>query len=334
MKKFLCTVLALLIAAISFAELRVVTTIPDFASFVSEIGKNKVSVSSLIVGSRDPHRIEAKPSFMSKVANADLFIAVGLDLEMGYEEPILEGSRNPKVQVGAKGHMYASDGVFILEKPTGNVSRAQGDVHPYGNPHVWLDPWNARIIVRNIAKRMGMLDPQNASFYTSNANALVDRIDDAMFGSAIVNKLGVEKLWTWERNDTLFSQIESAGVSSLLGGWVKKMQKLRGTSIITYHKSWVYFCNRFNVKVADELEPKPGLDPTPSHLASVLKTATQSNVKIILQEPFYSTRHANFVASRCGAKVVIAGLSVGNESTVKDYIGLISNIVDKLTSAY
>lgn len=333
MKKIFPILFLSLLGAFAHANLKVVTTIPDLASFVSEIGKNKVSVSSLIVGARDPHRIEAKPSFMSRVSSADLFIAVGLELEIGYEEPILQGSRNSRVQIGARGHMYASDGVYILEKPTGNVTRAQGDVHPYGNPHVWLDPWNARIIVRNIATRMGELDRTNAAFYTANANAFVDRIDDAMFGSALVNKFGVEKLWTWERNNTLIQQLQNAGALGQLGGWEGKMNAVRGKSIITYHKSWVYFANRFNLRIVDELEPKPGIDPTPGHLAEVLREVAQSGAKVILQEPFYSTRDANFVAQRTGIKVVVVGISVGNDSSVSDYIGLISNIVNKVSAA-
>lgn len=333
MKKISLLLPFLFLSAFAQANLKVVTTIPDLASFVSDIGKNRVSVSSLIVGARDPHRIQAKPSFMSRVASADLFIAVGLDLEIGYEAPILQGSRNSRVQIGARGHMYASDGVFILEKSSGIITRAQGDVHPEGNPHIWLDPWNARIIIRNIASRMGELDRANATFYTTNANAFVDRIDDAMFGADLVNKVGVEKLWTWERNNNLIQQLKNAGASGQLGGWAGKMELIRGTNIITYHKSWEYFANRFNINIVDELEPKPGLDPTPGHLASILKKVEQNNIKIILQEPYYSTRHANFVAQRTGIKVVVAGLSVGNEPNVKDYIGLISNIVDKIVSA-
>src|SRR5688572_24206142 len=144
--KIVTGVAVCLLAATAPANLKIVTTTADLASIAKAVGGNHVNVSHLVVGARDPHNMEAKPSYMSRVSSADMFIAVGLELEVGYEQPILEGSRNSKVRVGAPGHVYASRWAYILEKPTGPVNRSMGDVHPYGNPHLWLDPYNGRSI--------------------------------------------------------------------------------------------------------------------------------------------------------------------------------------------
>lgn len=323
-------------AALAGAQqpLKVVTTTQDLASIAAAVGGSRASVSSLIVGARDPHRIEAKPSFMSRVAGADLFIAVGLELEVGYEQPILSGSRNRRVQVGQPGHLYASDGVPLVGKPTGPVSRAEGDIHPYGNPHYWLDPYNARIIADAIAARMGTLQPAGAKVFEANAEAFKKSVDVAMFGSSLVSKFGGDKLWQWEVGGQLASQLRANGASGLVGGWEAKMAPLNGKSIITYHRSWSYFVNRFGIRIVGELEPKPGLDPTPGHVASLLKIASDNNVKVILQEPFYHDTEAKFVAARTGAKVVVAPGSVGQDSAARDYVSLIDTIVDRLAAVY
>lgn len=325
--KSLTVLAACLVGQAAFANLKIVTTTADLASIAQAIGGNKVSATSLISGVRDPHRIEAKPSYMSRVGGADLFIAIGLELEVGYEQPILSGSSNRKVAVGAPGHVYAADFAYILEKPTGSVSRAMGDIHPYGNPHIWLDPYNGRLIAKGIENKMSTLDPANAKYYQANLEQFVKRLDTAMFGSAAVAKFGGQQLWEWSGAGTLRSKVSD------LGGWAEKMAALAGKSIITYHRSWTYFANRFGIKVAEELEPKPGLDPTPGHLVEVIKEGTRSGVKVIVQEPFYSRRHADFVAGRIGANVAIVPMSVGQDAGATDYISLFDTIVAKVSGA-
>ncbi|MCO5296303.1 MAG: metal ABC transporter substrate-binding protein [Fimbriimonadaceae bacterium] len=334
--KHLLFLSAILLAAAAPAQspLKVVTTTQDLASIAASVGGNLASVSSLIVGARDPHHIEAKPSYMSRVAGADLFIAVGLELEVGYEQSILSGSRNGRVQIGQLGHLYASDDVPLVGKPTGPVTRAEGDIHPYGNPHYWLDPYNARIIADHIAARMGALRPAGAKTFDANAEAFKRSVDVAMFGAQLVSKFGGDKLWQWEVGGQLASQLAANGAANLVGGWEKKMAPLNGKAIITYHRSWSYFVNRFGIKIVGELEPKPGLDPTPGHVASLLKIASANGVKVILQEPFYHDTEAKFVASRTGAKVVVAPGSVGQDPAARDYVSLINTIVDRLASVY
>lgn len=327
-------VIAFFLGGQAFAKLNVVTTTPDLASIASYVGGKNVSVKSIVNGARDPHRIEAKPSYMSLISRADLFIAIGLDLEIGYERALLDGSRNSHVRIGAPGHLYVSEGAMILDRPTGAVTRAEGDIHPYGNPHIWLDPYNGRIVARTIAERMSKLDKANADEYERGAKIFVDKLDRKMYGDALVERYGGELLWQWERNGELSEQLRKGGATNLLGGWVKASQAFRGKAIITYHRSFGYFINRFDLRSIGELEPKPGIEPTPGHLASLMRRAQEENVRVIIQEPFYSTRHANFVASRIGAKVVILPGNVGHDSSAKDYFSLFDTIISKLREAF
>jgi zinc/manganese transport system substrate-binding protein len=314
------------------ANLKIVTTTQDLAAIASAVGGNNVKVSSIVVGARDPHRIEAKPSYMSKVAGADMFAAIGLELEIAYEGAILSGSSNGKVQIGAPGHFYASDFAYILEKPSGHVTRAQGDVHPYGNPHIWLDPYNGRAIAIAMAEKMGKLDPSNKEEYRQNMVKFVNRLDAEMFGDALFKKYGGPKLWDWQRAGDLKEKLQADGTLGQLGGWAGQMLPLAGTPIVTYHKTWVYFARRFGLDIVDELEPKPGLEPTPGHLVQVIKTAKERGVKIILEEPYYSRRHADTVGARVGAKVLIVPNNVG-QGAAKDYFALFDTIIAAIKSA-
>lgn len=314
------------------ARLTVVTTTEDLADLARQVGGSNVSVSSLVTGVRDPHSLDARPGFMSRVRNANLFIAVGLELEVGYERAILQGSGNGRVQIGGAGHLYASEGVPVLEKPA-SVSRAQGDIHPQGNPHVWLDPYNARIMATNIANAMVRLDSQNANAYLQNLSRFLARLDAAMFGEALVQKYGAQKLWEMSDAGDLVSRLRAAGDSNRLGGWAAKMAPHAGKPLISYHRTWSYFARRFQLRVVAELEPKPGIPPTPGHLANVVHTVKSQNVKVILQEPYFSSNAARSVASQTGARVVVAPPSVGADRAATNYIALIDTIVNRLAEA-
>ncbi len=323
----------MLFAGMADAKLTVITTTADLASLVKEVGGDRVQVSSLITGARDPHRIEAKPSYMSKAAGASLWVAIGLELEVGYESAILDGSRNPKIRVGAPGHVYAGSWVKVLGIPTGQVTRAQGDIHPYGNPHIWLDPYNGRIIARKLADKMGSLDGGNAQFFDRNAESFVKRLDYAMFGADLVNEFGGDQLWAWDNAGDLAATLRGKNALNDLAGWAGKMLKFRGQPVVTYHRSWTYFLNRFDLKVVTELEPKPGLDPSPGHVASVIRTVQANRVKVIIQEPFYSTKNGQFVAERAGSNLVVLPGSVGHDAAARDYISLFDTIISRLSAA-
>lgn len=327
----LISIVALMAAsAASFANLKVVTTTTDLASIASLVGGKNVSVSSIITGARDAHRVEAKPSYMSRVSSADVFIAVGLDLEVGYEKPILDGSGNGKVAIGAPGHIYASQFAYVLEKPTGAVTRAQGDIHPGGNPHVMLDPWNGRLVGIGIARRFQQLDRANAASYETNLQSFLNRLDTAMFGSKLMQKYGGAKLWQWANAGGFAAKLASEGASDELGGWAATARQLSGKPILTYHRSLSYLARRFGLNVVDQLEPKPGLEPTPGHLAEVIREGKESGVKAVVLEPFFSAKSAELVANRIGAKVVVIPQSVGQVSGADDYIRLFDVIVSRV----
>lgn len=320
-----------LISVNAFANLKIVTTTSDLAAIASAVGGSNVSVTSIINGARDAHRIEAKPSYMSRVSGADVFIAVGLELEIGYERPILDGSGNSKVAIGRPGHVYASGFCYILDKPSGSVSRAEGDIHPYGNPHVTLDPYNGRMVAEGLASKFSALDKVHASEYKANLAAFKKKLDTAMFGSALVAKFGGDALWQWDNSGDFTGKLSAAGMASQLGGWKAKMARVAGTPIVTYHRSLVYLAHRFGLRVVEELEPKPGLEPTPGHLATVIKVVEGEHVKAIVQETFFSTKAAKTVSSRTGVKVLVIPQGVGHSSSATDYISLFDSIVGILS---
>ena len=253
-----------------------------------------MTVDSLARGFQDPHHLEAKPSFMMKAKTANLFVRIGLELEIGYEGLIIDGSRNQKVRPGQPGHLDASEGISPLELPIAKIDRSMGDVHPMGNPHYWLDPENAKIIARNIANRLSELSPQNAGYFSKNLDNFNQKINNKM----------VE--------------------------WKERLAPFEEDKIAVYHRSWPYFADRFGLVVACELEPKPGIPPSPGHLKDVIDIMKRDNVKIILMEVFYDEKPAHFVAGQTGAKVIVVPNSVGGTKDAKDYFGLMDTIVDKL----
>lgn len=327
MKRTLATLTLAALCGAAFANLKVITTTSDLASIAAAVGGSNITVSSIITGSRDAHRIEAKPSYMSRTSSANVFVAIGLDLEVGYERAIIDGSGNSRVAPGAPGHVYASEFCYVLEKPTGAVTRAQGDIHPYGNPHIWLDPYNGRQIAIGLAEKFSNLDKGNAKNYEANLKKFLDRLDSSMFGSAQVDKFGGAQLWSWLRAGELSSKTGGAQ----MGGWYAKMAPLAGTPVLTYHRSMSYLANRFKLKVVEQLEPKPGLEPTPGHLSKVMREGKEAGVKAVLQEPFFSSRHGQLVASRIGAKVIVLPQSVGQAPGADDYVSLFDVIVARLS---
>lgn len=279
-------------------KLEILTTTTDLKSIAEFIGGDKVEIDSICKGYQDPHFVEAKPSFMLKAKRADLFIRVGLELEIGYEQLIIDGSRNSKIRVGQPGHLDASEGVYLLEVPTtAKIDRSMGDVHPMGNPHYWLDPLNAKVIASNIAERLSRLSPADEAYFKKNLLDFNRRID--------------EKLLEWK----------------------SKLAPFKGKEIAIYHRSWPYFANRFDLEVACELEPKPGIPPSPGHLKEVIEIIKQRDIKVILMEVFYDEKPAHFVAEQTGANVVVVPNSVGGTKEAKDYFSLIDTIVDELVKA-
>ncbi len=281
------------------SKIRILTTTEDLRFIAEYIGGDRVKVDSLARGYQDPHYLEAKPSFMMKAKNADLFIRIGLELEIGYEELIIDGSRNTKIRIGTPGHLDASEGVGLLEVPTTTkVDRSMGDVHPMGNPHYWLDPENVKIVAYNIANRLSELSPDSAAYFQENLAAFDKKMDGKM------------------------------------AEWNKKMELFKGRKIAVYHRSWPYFVDRFGLLVACELEPKPGIQPSPAHLKEVIDVIKRDKIDVILIEVFYDEKSAQFIASRTGAKVILVPNSVGGTKEAKDYFSLMDTIINKLAEGF
>lgn len=289
--------LALSVSALSYAgKLNVVTTTSDLASITETVAGDLANVSSICSGNQDPHHLQARPKYVMMARKADLWIRIGMDLEVGWEMPVIDGSRNRKIRPGNPGHLDTSAHVHKLDVPNaGLLSRAMGDVHAQGNPHYLTDPENAKHAANSIADRLAQLDPENAAAYKENAAAFSSKIDEKMVG------------------------------------WKSAMAPLNGQSIVTYHKSWIYFCEQFGIEIAIELEPKPGVPPSPTHLTRVIQTIQAEDIEIILQEPWYSRKAAERVAGKTGARVVVAPIFTGSDPEADNYIALIDLIVRRLT---
>jgi ABC-type Zn uptake system ZnuABC Zn-binding protein ZnuA len=273
-------------AGTASAALNVVTTTSDLAALTGEVGGDRVKVESLARGYQDPHFVEAKPSFVIKLHGADLLIAVGRELEMGWLPPLITQSRNGRIQPGAAGYLDASQDVRILDIPTGQITRAMGDVHPSGNPHYWLDPRNGRRIAQTIQKKLAALRPDDAGYFAQRYAAFDQRLTEA------------EKRW-----------------EAQLGPY-------RGTKIVTYHRSWSNFTDRFGLDVIGYVEPRPGIPPSPSHTLDVIQEMRRQGVKVILVEPYFDLKTPNAIARETGARVLVMPPSVGGVKEAADYLAL------------
>ena len=279
-------------------KLNVVTATTDMAALAQEVGGDRISVESIAKGYQDPHFVEAKPSFLLKLRQADLLIVVGLQLEIGWLPPLITQSGNARVQVGALGYLDASQFAEILDIPTGTVTRAMGDVHPLGNPHYWLDPDNGRRIAKGIAGKLGELDPTDASYFQ-------ERFQD------FEKRLGVAEQ-----------------------KWEAEMKLFRGRKLVTYHNSFPNFAKHFGLNVIGYVEPRPGIPPTPSHTIELIGLMKRENCKVILVEPYFDLKTPNSIARETGGKVVQYLPSIGGEKDVTDYFKLFDYDNALLTQAF
>jgi zinc/manganese transport system substrate-binding protein len=290
---------AALVAAPAHAQLKVVTSTTDLADIAAQVGGRHVKVSHVSEGYQDPHFAEAKPSFVLQLRNADVFAFVGLDLEAGWMPVLLQGARNPKVSPGGSGHLDVSRAIEVLDRARGPVDRSMGDVHALGNPHYWLDPENGRKIARFFERKFSELDPRNSSAYAANRNAFEDRLIEA------------------ER------------------AWRPLVATIKGKPIVAYHTSWKYLAEYTGMNIVGFMEPKPGVPPSPSHLAGLILQMKRTGAKAIIMEPFYSRKDADFVASKTGAKVVLLPPSVGGlrGQKIDNYIDLLKFDIQLLANA-
>ncbi len=275
-----------------FATLKVVTTTTDLEALVRQVGQDKIEVSSISKGSQDVHQIEAKPSFMIRLRNADLVISQGLELETAWLGPLTVGARNPKILLGSPGYLELGPALNPIEIPKGNISRSQGDVHPGGNPHFQLDPMRMGQAAILVAEKLGALDPAEKPFYLQQAK---------LFQTHLQEKT---KLWD--------ARLKKTGLKE----------------IITYHKTFGYFLDRFGILGVMELEPKPGIPPTASHLLEVISVIKKRSIKLVLIESYYDNSAGDKLKQEIPGLVVLqVPVSVGGEPDVKSTEDLIEKIV-------
>ena len=284
-------------ASSATAQIRVVATTPDLAALAREIGGSAVSVVALAKPTEDPHFVDAKPSHIVTLNRADVLIEGGAELELGWLPPLLESSRNAKIGAGAPGRVVASSGIRMLEIPS-SFDRSKGDVHSLGNPHFLMDPANVKTVARNIAARFSRVDAKSASAYAANLARFNSRID------------------------------------AKTAEWQRALAPFRGSKIVTYHKDFVYFASRFGLVVVDELEPKPGIAPSPAHLARVISDMKAQGVKVVLLQPYQNRRTAETVARRTGAAVLEMPQQPGAKPGTASYFGMMDYLVNTLAGAF
>ena len=281
------------------AQLKVVTSTTDLYDIARSVGGDKITATHIGEGYQDPHFIEAKPSFVLQLRNADVWAFVGLDLEIGWMPLLLDGARNPKIRKGGSGYVDASTAIRVLDTPQGNVDRSMGDVHPLGNPHYWLDPENGRRIARLFKAKFTQLDPKNAAAYDVNTRAFEAKLNAA------------EK------------------------GWANDLATIRGKPVVAWHTSWRYFAEYTGMNIVAFMEPKPGVPPSPSHLYTVIQAVKRTGAKAVIMEPFYDRKVADLVAKQTGIKVLILPPSVGGirGAPVNDYVSLMKYDMAQLAAA-
>jgi zinc/manganese transport system substrate-binding protein len=278
-------------------KLNVVATLPDYGAIAKEIGGDRVNVTSIAKGAEDPHFVDARPSYIRVLNQADMLLEGGAELEIGWLSPLLEGARNARIVGNAPGHVVLSQGIQLLDVPTGPVDRSMGDVHPAGNPHYWLDPENGKIIAKSIAGALSKIDPPNATRYNENLQKFNERLDVK------------------------------------LKEWSKAMEPLRGTRVVTYHKTFDYFLHRFGLELTGTLEPKPGIEPSPAHINALIPRAKEAGVKLVMIEVNRNRRTPEYLANRIGAKVVVLPGMVGGNEKATDYIKLFDFYIETLKNA-
>jgi zinc/manganese transport system substrate-binding protein len=284
-------------AAPALAAINVVTTTEDLAALVREVGGDKVNVEAIARGYQDPHFVDPKPSFILKLHSADLLVAVGRELEIGWLPPLVQQSRNAKIQPGSDGYLDASLNVKILELPTGQITRAMGDVHPQGNPHYWLDPDNGRRVAQAIQAKLATMDKASAAYFAQRYADFDKRLSEAS------------------------------------KRWDAALAPYKGTKIVTYHRSWPNFADRFGLDVIGYVEPRPGIPPSPSHTLDLINEMKRQNVKLILVEPYFDLKTPQSIGRETGAEVLMLPPSVGGAKEVTDYIGLFDYDVNAVVAA-
>lgn len=277
-------------------KIKIVTSLTDLKSIAELIGGEKVEVFAIAKGFQNPHFVDPKPSYILKLARADLFITVGLDLESSWVPPLLNSARNSKIIPGGAGYIDASRNVHLLQVPL-NVDRSEGDIHIYGNPHYWLSPENGKSIAETIYQFLAKVSPQDQSYFLKSYQLFIKTLDEKY------------------------------------SGWLKKLESYKGEKVIAYHNEWPYFEKSFGLVIVDFLEPKPGIPPTPSQLAKIISLMKDQSISIIINSPYFQSESAELVARETGASLAVLATSVEAFDTIESYYDLFDYNIEQLLKA-
>lgn len=319
-------------------RLKVIATLPNLGSIAELIGGDRVEVTTIASGLQDAHFVDPKPSYIVRLRSADLLLVNGLDLEIGWVPPLTLGARNASLLPGAPDYIDCSTSVRVIEVPTAPVSRAQGDVHPYGNPHYLTDPLNAEIVAGQIANAFKRKSPADAAWFEDRRAAFTRRLHEALFGADLVDLAGGAKLSRLAIAGDLerflsSSIIDGRPLTERIGGWFGAMRPFTGAKVVTYHKDYSYFANRFGLDIVDYVEPKPGIPPSAKHLAELTGRLQGGDIRLLITRPYVEHRSTDLLAEESGVPVLTLPLEVGGAPGATDYFTLFDLATSQIAGA-
>ena len=341
MKKIINIVLTLFFASVHILyagdRLRVVTTLSTYADIAKKIGRDKVEVQYIVPGNQDAHFVRPKPSYAVIMNEADIFVSTGLDLEL-WAPSLVDMSKNPKIRSGQIGYVAASAGIDLLDKPD-ILSRSEGGLHIYGNPHIITGPLNFAVIAENVAVGLEKNDPGNSDYYRKNLSSFKDQLNRYIFGEDLLGLLGGDLLTRLTLNGNLIDFLSSKSYKDkklidYLGGWIKKGMIFRDKKIVCYHKNWVYFEQMFGVIVVGYVEPKPGIPPSPKHVEELIQDMRKNNIQVLMAANYFSKPKVENICEKVGAIPVMVPMGVGGAQDTDDVFMLVEYWVEHLRSAF
>ncbi len=316
-------------------KVKVICTLPTLKALVEEVGGDRVEVTALAKGDQDPHFVTPTPVLMSKTRDAVLFVENGFSLEL-WADQVANGSGNTKIFRGSPGRVVAGKGVSTLEIPQ-VISREQGDIHPEGNPHVWLNPLLAKVEAGNICEALKAIDPTGSAYYEERKLDFFSRIDNAVFGPELLKLVGIQKLTRLTNSGELYNflqqKIGGEPLSAKAGGWLKASEPFRGLKAYEFHKVWVYFARVFGIQLVGTIEERPGIPPGPQHVREVIERIKAEKIPLILLDNFYDPALPLNIAKQTGAAVVLLPNQVGGEPVILTYFDLIDFIIRKINAS-
>ena len=318
-------------------KINVVTTLSTYANIAGYVGKDKINVSYIVPGNQDPHFVRPKPSYAVLLNKADLFVSTGLDLEL-WVPSLVDMSKNDKIRSGQPGYVAAYDGITLLDKPS-VLSRSEGGLHIYGNPHIITNPLNYKVIAENIVIGLEKNDPQNSAFYRANLKRFKTQIDSAVFGPQLVKLMGGSLLTKLANQGQLIDFLAQKSYKGkklieYLGGWLKEGMIFRGQKLVGYHKNWIYFQRLFGVEFIDYVEPKPGIPPSPKHVEELVQEMRKNGVKVLFSANYFSRKRIDDICEKVGAVPVMVPMGTGSTKETDNVFKMVDYWVNSLKSAF